>query len=200
MDTDQTPGSATGQDGAADSGADSDSRAQESSPPSPAPHAALDKLAQLREQVTHARSVPLSASCVVNRGEILALVDAVRDELPGAIEQANQVVQASDAKVAEGQTEGGRLIAEARARAAELASETGVAKAADEHAARVKREAEAEAEALRIETDAFIDSRMASFESVLHKTSSQVKTARFRLSERSKLDAVSEAPELPPLE
>jgi hypothetical protein len=42
--------------------------------------------------------------------------------------------------------------------------------------------------ALRRETDQFIDSRMAGFESVLHKTASQVKTARIRLAERSGLD------------
>ena len=37
----------------------------------------------------------------------------------------------------------------------------------------------------------FIDSRMASFESVLHKTASQVKTARIRLAERSGLDGTA---------
>ena len=55
-------------------------------------------------------------------------------------------------------------------------------------AAKVRADAESEAEALRRETDAFIDARMASFESVLHKTTSQVHTARARLAERSGLN------------
>jgi hypothetical protein len=36
--------------------------------------------------------------------------------------------------------------------------------------------------------DRFIDSRMASFEAVLHKTTSHVASARQRLAERSSLD------------
>ena len=47
--------------------------------------------------------------------------------------------------------------------------------------------------ALRRETDLFIDSRMAGFESVLHKTTSQVHTARARLAERSGLDTTRPA-------
>ena len=48
------------------------------------------------------------------------------------------------------------------------------------------------------ETDLFIDSRMAGFESVLHKTSSQVRTARARLAERSGLDPADRARATPP--
>ena len=38
-----------------------------------------------------------------------------------------------------------------------------------------------------------MDSRMASFESVLHKTASQVKTARARLAEGSNMDPAGRA-------
>ena len=59
---------------------------------------------------------------------------------------------------------------------------------AQDQAAKIRADAEEEARALRRETDSFIDARMASFESVLHKTSSQVRTARVRLAQRSSLD------------
>ena len=49
-------------------------------------------------------------------------------------------------------------------------------------------EAESDAAALPREADTFVDSRMASFESVLALTTSQVRTARARLAERSRLD------------
>lgn len=196
MDAEHTPGPEAGSSDATYTRATDESGAADP----PAAHSALDMLTQLRDQVEHARSVPMSASCLINRGDVLALLNAIREELPDAIEQAEQVVRTSAAKVAEGQAEADRIVAEARARALELANESDVAKTAEDQAATVKAEAEAEAEALRIETDAFIDSRMASFESVLHKTSSQVKTARARLSERSKLDTASADPELPPLE
>ena len=146
------------------------------------------RLTQLRQLVLNARSMPMSASCVINRGEVLDAIDAVIANLPEEIAEAQQVIDERQAAVAAGEAEADRLREQAREEADALARESQVVRVAEEIAAKVKADAEAEAEALRRETDLFIDSRMASFESVLHKTSSQVKTARIRLSERSSLD------------
>lgn len=152
---------------------------------------AEDKLKRLRELIATARSMPMSASCVINRGEVLTVIDDIIDHLPDEIADAQEVIDASQAKVSEGEAEAAQLIADAREQAAELAEEGEIVKVAKERAAKLIAEAESEAAALRKETDLFIDSRMASFESVLHKTTSQVKTARARLAERSGLDSPS---------
>lgn len=152
-------------------------------------HTAEEKLARLREVILNARSMPMSASCVINRGEVLTAIDEVISHLPDEIADAQQVIDRSQSRIAEGEAEAGRIVGEAREHAIELARHSEVVRVAEEIAAKVKADAEAEAEALRRETDAFIDSRMASFESVLHKTTSQVHTARARLAERSGLDA-----------
>lgn len=149
---------------------------------------AEDKLRRLRETVVAARSMPMSASCVINRAEVLAGIDDIIDHLPDEIASAQQVIDSSRAKVTEGEAEAARIVSEAREHAAELAQHTEIVRVAEEEADRIRAAAEAEAEALRRETDIFIDARMASFESVLHKTTSQVRTARARLAERSKLD------------
>lgn len=156
-------------------------------------------LDQLRQIVTSAKSVPMSASCVVNRADVLDLLDRARADLPGELGRAQGVLADSDGQRAKGQAEAEQIIADARAEAARLASDTEVARTAREEAGQVRSQAEQEAAALRRETDVFIDSRMASFESVLHKTVSQVATARSRLSERSGLDA-EKAQALPPQE
>ena len=148
---------------------------------------AEEKLARLRDVIVNARSMPMSASCVVNRGEVLAAIDDVIDHLPDEIADAQLVIDRSQAKVAEGQAEAGRVVAEAEQRVAALAQDSEVLRVAEVKAAAIRAEAEAEAAALRRETDEFIDARMASFESVLHKTTSQVRTARSRLAERSGL-------------
>ncbi|MCW2811532.1 MAG: hypothetical protein JWP61_1990 [Friedmanniella sp.] len=150
---------------------------------------AEEKLAQLRELVVNARSMPMSASCVVNRTEVLAAIDQVIDNLPDEIADAQEVIDRSQSAIADGEAEAAEILARAQAEAELRAKESEAVKAAAEMAARVKAEAAEEAAALRRETDAFIDSRMASFESVLHKTSSQVRTARARLAERSGLNA-----------
>ena len=154
---------------------------------------AEELLSRLRELVLNARAMPMSASCVVNRGEVLAAIDEVIDGLPDEISDAQRVIDRSQAKIAEGEAESERLVAQAREDAEKLARESQIVQIAEEQAAKIKADAEAEAAALRKETDLFIDSRMASFESVLHKTSSQVRTARSRLAERSNLDPADRA-------
>jgi regulator of protease activity HflC (stomatin/prohibitin superfamily) len=149
---------------------------------------AEDKLAYLRELILNARAMPMSASCVINRSEVLAAIDDVIENLPEEIADAQRVIDTSASKVAEGEAEAGRILAEAREHAASLAQHSEVVRVAEQVAAQVRSEADQEAAALRREIDEFIDARMASFESVLHKTASQVRTARARLAERSGLD------------
>ena len=154
---------------------------------------AEEKLTRLRELVLNARAMPMSASCVLNRGEVLTAIDEVIDSLPEEISDAQRVIDRTQAKIAEGEAVSQRLVAKARDEAEKLARESKIVEVAEEQAAKIKADAEAEAAALRKETDLFIDSRMASFESVLHKTSSQVRTARARLAERSDLDPADRA-------
>ncbi|HKX16058.1 MAG TPA: hypothetical protein VJN19_12750 [Propionibacteriaceae bacterium] len=146
------------------------------------------KLAYLRELILNARAMPMSASCVINRSEVLAAIDDVIGNLPNEIADAQQVIDMAAFKIAEGEAEASRILAEARDHAANLAQHSEVVRVAEQIAAQMRADADEEATALRRETDEFIDARMASFESVLHKTVSQVRTARARLAERSGLD------------
>jgi len=149
---------------------------------------AEEKLARLRELILHARAMPMSASCVINRGAVLSAIDDVIENLPDEIADAQDIIDRSRAKMAEGEAEAGRILADAREHAATLAQHSEMVRVAEQQAAKMRADAEEDVAALRRETDQFIDSRMAGFESVLHKTASQVKTARIRLAERSGLD------------
>lgn len=142
---------------------------------------AAQGLDKLREILTQAKGVPMSASCVVNRGEVLALVDRIRTSLPEELGRAQGLLANSDA-------EAESILAAARERAARMIEDHAIMREAREAAERLRKDTEQECADLRRETDVFIDSRMASFESVLHKTTSQVATARQRLAERSSLD------------
>ena len=46
---------------------------------------AEEKLTRLRELILNARAMPMSASCVINRGDVLAAIDDVIDNLPDEI-------------------------------------------------------------------------------------------------------------------
>lgn len=150
---------------------------------------AEDRLTDLRDLISEARAMPMSASCVINRSDVLAAIDHVIEYLPDEIAEAQEVIDRSKSRIAEGEAEAARIVGDAKEHATELAKMSEVVRVAEKMAAKIKADAEAEAEALRQETDAFIDARMASFESVLHKTTSQVRTARQRLADRSGLDS-----------
>ncbi|MGW1144785.1 cell division initiation protein, partial [Streptomyces sp. NPDC002454] len=59
------------------------------------------KLDEIVAAVGNARSMPMSASCVVNRAELLALLDEVRAALPGSLAQARELLGDREGMVAE---------------------------------------------------------------------------------------------------
>ena len=54
------------------------------------------KLDEIVAAVSGARSMPMSASCVVNRAELLAMLEEVRAALPDSLAQAQAVLGAVD--------------------------------------------------------------------------------------------------------
>ena len=143
------------------------------------------RLDRLREIIASARAMPMSASCVVNRAEVLRAIDDIAGNLPDELDQARGVIEGQQERFSEDKAEADRIIAEAHEHALQQAGRSAQVQVAEERAAKIIADAQAEAEALRREVDVFIDSRMAGFESVLAKTSSQVRTARRRLAERN---------------
>ena len=155
-------------------------------------------LATLREQVQGAKAVPMSASCMVNRAETLALIDKAMAALVDDTKEAERVTATSLETLERAQDEAAQIIKAAEEKAAYLAGATPVMEAAKAKAAELERRSILEAEALRREADAYVDGRIASFEAALQKTMGQVRTMRERLARRSQLDD-SETTALPRL-
>ena len=59
---------------------------------------ALDELVTIVEE---ARGLPMTASCVVPRGDVLELLDDVRDALPGEVDDAQDVLDHRDQMLAD---------------------------------------------------------------------------------------------------
>lgn len=145
-------------------------------------------LATLRDVVRGAKAVPMSASCMVNRSETLALIDQALAALVDDTREAERVTATSLETLERAQEEAAQIIKAAEEKAAYLAGATPVMEAAKAKAAELERRSIAEAEALRREADAYVDGRIASFEAALQKTMGQVVTMRERLARRSRLD------------
>ncbi|MFJ3190075.1 ATP synthase F0 subunit B [Streptomyces halstedii] len=139
------------------------------------------KLDEIVETVGNARSMPMSASCVVNRAELLALLEEVRDALPNSLAHAEEVLGGREQVVEQARQEAGRIIESARAERESLIAGTEVARRSQAEADRILSEARREAEEVRGEADEYVDSKLANFEVVLTKTIGSVDRGREKL-------------------
>jgi vacuolar-type H+-ATPase subunit H len=146
------------------------------------------KLDQLVELVESAKSMPLSASVLVNKTEILALLDELRAALPEELREAQWVIKDRDEVIDGGRKEADRIIADARAEAARLVSRTEVMQSATKEAGRVIEEANENARTMRLEVEDYVDAKLANFEVVLHKTLGAVERGRDKLRGRHELE------------
>ncbi|PJM92405.1 ATP synthase F0 subunit B [Streptomyces sp. CB01373] len=139
------------------------------------------KLDEIVSTVSSARSMPMSASCVINRADLLALLDEVRQALPGSLAQAQELIGDRDQMVQEARHEAERIIETAHAERGSLISGTEVARRSQTEADRILGEARQEAEEVRAEADEYVDSKLANFEVVLTKTLGSVGRGREKL-------------------
>ena len=150
------------------------------------------KLAEIRQVVEQARSMPLSASAVVNRGELLAMLDELEDEMNAAFDEAHRIKRERDEVVAGGRREADQIIADARNERDRLVSDTELFRIAQRRAEELLAETRADADGLRKETDDYVDGVLANFEITLERTIEEVKRGRQRLAGRSALDSLTD--------
>ncbi|MFD8048329.1 cell division initiation protein [Streptomyces sp. WAC 05379] len=140
-----------------------------------------NKLDEIVAAVSGARSMPMSASCVVNRAELLSLLEEVRAALPGSLAQAQELIGDREQMVEQARQEADRIIGQAHAERGSLISDTEVARRSQAEGDRLLAEARKEAEDVRAEADDYVDSKLANFEVVLTKTLGSVGRGREKL-------------------
>jgi len=156
-----------------------------------------DKLDELTTVVEGARSMPMSASCVINRGEVLALLEEIRGLLPEEFRHAQMLLADRESVVDEGRREARRVLDRAEEERHQLTSETEVVGEARRQAEQILANALAEAQTMRTEVDDYVDTKLANFEVVLDKTLAAVHRGRDKLRGRSpRVDLSDEAEEL----
>ncbi len=157
-----------------------------------------DKLDELSTLVEGARAMPMSASCVVNRAQVLDLLDEARSMLPQSLATADDVLAGRDEILSAADVEAQRIIAAAREEARRMVGEHEIFLAAEAEAEEVRAAADAEAERMRRETDDYVDAKLANFEVALHKTLTAVQKGRDKIRGRHAYDELGDSLE-PPL-
>jgi F0F1-type ATP synthase membrane subunit b/b' len=152
----------------------------------------IEKLTTAISMVEEARGVPLSASCVLHRGEILEVLDGARASLPNDLEAARKILASRDSLIEEGRTSAEALIASAREEVSRMIEQTAIVSAAREEAQHILDDAHAEADSEREELEKYIDSRLATLEVILNKTSDAIARGRERLAGAGDKDVLSQ--------
>ncbi len=171
--------------------------------PTPTPYHGAETeeiLLQLHDIVDAARPVPLSASSMIAKEDVLELIDEALARLPEELRAARWLLKEREEYLARVRHEGDEILDQARNRAERMVQRTEVVKAAENRAYQIMDTAEAEARRLRHEVEDFCDQKLASFEIVLDRTVKLVASGRQKLQGQNLLgDAVEEHPlDLPP--
>lgn len=158
------------------------------------------KLDELTGLIESARAMPMSASCIINRQEVLDVIDELRVALPEELTKARRVLGSRTAVIDEGREEAQRIIDEAEAERFKLVSRTEVVKEATREAERLIDAAQAENDRMRVEVDDYVDAKLANFEIILRRTLDAVEHGRNKIHGRnSELEALA-SPDQEPAE
>lgn len=141
----------------------------------------LDELDTL---IAGARSMPMSASAIVNREEVLDLIERARQAVPTAVHRAEEIVADAGAVLAKGREESERIIMRAQEEADRLVAGETVVRLANERADAIIAAAEERASSLRNGADDYCDRTLATLEIELGKVTDQVRAGREVLAGR----------------
>lgn len=141
-----------------------------------------EALSAIAELVENAKAMPLSASVLVPRDEILFLVDAALDALPVEIRNAQLILRERHEIADKARFEADEIIAAATAKAERLVARTEITRQANQNANRMIQEAKEEAARLRYAAQDFVDQKLAGFEIALEAIQKSVKAGREKLA------------------
>jgi hypothetical protein len=138
-------------------------------------------LRRLHELVASARPMPLSTSVMINRDEVLDLLDETIERLPDELRAARWLLKEREEYLAKVKREGEDILDQARTRAERMVQRTEVVKASEARARKIVDTATDEASRLKNEVEDFCDQKLASFEIVLERTMKMVGAGRQKL-------------------
>ena len=126
-------------------------------------------LQKLQDMVRDAKSMPLSSSALLNREEVLEMIEQLKGALPDEIKQARWVVKDREELLAKARRDAEAMVDQARAEQLRLASHEAVVERANEESERIQHQAGDDARKLRLEAEDYVDAKLAQLEGVLQR-------------------------------
>jgi vacuolar-type H+-ATPase subunit H len=139
------------------------------------------RLDWIMQTIAEARQMPLSASVMVNRDELLGLLSELKAALPRELKQARWMLREREDFIARTRKEAQDILDEAHLQAERLVSQTDIVAEAVRSADRILEEGRETARKLRLEAEDYVDQKLANFETVLQRIQQTVHRGRERL-------------------
>jgi cell division septum initiation protein DivIVA len=131
--------------------------------------------------VTQAKAMPLSASVLVSREELLDILQRALDRLPDDLRQARWLLREREEFLAERTREAENLMEEVKVQAERMVSRTEIVRQANLVAQRILDAANDEARRMRHEAEDYCDQKLAGMEIVLERIARTVQAGRAKL-------------------
>ena len=151
-------------------------------------------LHRLMDVIQSARPVPLSTSAMINRDEVIVLIEEALNIFPDEVRQSRWLLKEREDFLAKVRVEGDEILSQARNRAERMVQRSDLVKAAEARAQKIVDAAEADARRLRLEIEDYCDQKLGSFEIVLERTMRLVAQGRERLQLRARVHGAPEGP------
>jgi len=139
-------------------------------------------LEQLRDLVEAARTMPMSASVLVNRDEAVELVNQALGSIPAELRHARWLLKERQEYLTTAQRESGELVESARVQAERMVERSDIVREARRSAQQIIADAEAEARRLHHAAEDYVDARLAALEGLLDQTMTGVRKGRERIA------------------
>ena len=153
----------------------------------------LEDLArQLEDIVRTAKNMPLSSSALIDRKEVLAVIETLRRSIPEELARARAIIHDQEEVIARAHDQAERVLERAQTEREKLLSKTEIVQAGSREAERMIQEAETIARRIRAEAEEYVESKLATFEVVLQKTLAAVERGRARLGGSLEADQLAD--------
>ncbi len=144
--------------------------------------------------VNAAKAMPLSASVLVSRDEVVDLLSAALERLPDELREARWLLRERAEFMAEREREAEALMDDVRAQAEHMVSRTEVVRQANQVAQRILDDANEESRRMRHEAEDYCDQKLAGMEIVLERIVRTVQAGRAKLQATAPPAAEAPAP------
>jgi hypothetical protein len=133
------------------------------------------------DTVSMAKAMPLSASVLISRDEVIDLLQSGLERMPDELRQARWLLREREEFLADKAREAEALMEEVRAQAERMVQRTEIVRQANQVAQRILDDANEEARRMRHEAEDYCDQKLAGMEIVLDRIMRTVQAGREKL-------------------